>query len=1004
MVNHFFKYASILALLLGFCLEGQATHIRAADITAIRLGSSPNGTTYRIILTAYTDRGAPQQVKFGNGTLSFGDGSDPIIRPREQFNIGADGVGVPRPGADPRAISLIEEFDTLGNDIEFNQIEFRHTFASSFAVFRISYQEPNRNEGILNMANSVNTPFYVETIIRLDGFLGQNNTPRFTVPPIDFGCTFEKFEHNPGAFDVDGDFLRYRLVVPQQNINVEVGAYRFPNEAPLSESQDDGTVPPIFNIDQEGLVTWNSPALQGEYNIAFVVEEFRIFDTDTIFLGSVVRDMQIIVEACENDPPELEVPPDTCILAGTSLEADIRATDPNDDGILIEGFGGPFEVDPRATLVPDQVFQPSPAISQFTWNTNCFNVRESPYEAVFKATDNGIPNLVDFDTWGIQVIAPAPVLDTAIVIPGRQIVLQWRPYEQCSNATTIQIWRRIDSFDFIPEGCNVGIPPEGGYTLIATVPVMEGGEFTTRFIDDNNGNGLNFGANYCYRLVAAFPEPLRGESYASEEKCGAIAADAPIITNVTVVSTDDTEGITQVRWVPPLDVDTLEVRPPFHYQLLRGEGFFAENQPVLLPAEPILDTLFEDTGLNTDFSVYNYRVLLYGSAENGNAESMPADTGDLASSVLLSPNPQAAEIQLNWGANVPWTNQSQRFPFHYIFRDNVLSGNPDQLVLIDSVNVVNNGFEYFDDGRFNGVPLSDQIEYCYFVTTVGTYGNDSLPQLDNLRNNSQIVCLTPNDTIPPCPPVSFRFEPSQLIDCVNDDYIANTPCNINVFETVIEWQIDEDPACIDEINFFNVYFSPTGREGTYTLLDQVVGTTQFIHTRDDESLAGCYQISTVDRAGNESELSEPICRDNCVNYQLPNVFTPGGDNCNDLFQAFHEPLSGEELCGGGQGGGEGGEIIDFRQVCPRFVEYVLFTVVNRWGRVVFEYDSRNANPSLGLDPILINWDGKNNDGVELATGVYYYTAEVKFTVLNPDESVRTFKSWVHLLRDTDPVE
>jgi hypothetical protein len=1003
MQKRFLSYILLAVVLFWGISDAKATHIRAADITAIRLGSSPNGITYRVIITAYTDRGAPAQVKFGNGVLSFGDGSDPIIRPREQFTI-SGGVGTPRPGGDPRAVSLIEEFDTLGNDVEFNQIIFEHTFAAGFAAFRISYQEPNRNEGILNMSNSVNTPFYVETIVRLDDFLGPNNTPRFTIPPIDFGCTFEVFEHNPGAFDVDGDSLAYRLVIPQQDINVEVGAYRFPNEPPLSESQDDGSVPPIFNIDQEGLVTWNSPGLEGEYNIAFVVEEWRVLEIQgeriPNFLGSVVRDMQIIVEICENDPPEIQVPDDTCILAGTNLVDIITATDPNNDAVLIEGFNGPFEVNPTATLQPLGIFQPTPATSLFEWNTDCFNVRRSAYEAVFKATDNGVPNLVDFDTWAINVIAPAPVLDTAMVLPGNRIELQWQPYADCPNASGIQVWRRIDSFDFDPSGCNVGIPDGSGYELITTLPVMEGGDFVTSFIDDDNGELLNFGANYCYRLVAVFPEPTGGESYASNEKCGAIAADVPIITNVTVIETSDSEGRVQVRWIPPLDVDTLEVRPPFRYQLIRNEGLTSSASGQLLPAEPTLDTLFEDTGLNTEFNAYNYQVILFGSDLNGNLISTPADTGDAASSVLLQPNPQASSIELSWQAEVPWTNASQRFPSHFIFRDNVNPSSPEQLVLIDSANVINNGFEYVDDGRFNNTPLSDQIEYCYFVTTVGTYGNDEIPALDNLRNNSQIVCLTPNDTIAPCPPIFFAFEPGQLIDCEQDDFVGNTPCNQNVFETTLQWEIDDRAACVDEINFFNIYFSLTGREGTYELLDQVSGSTSFTHIRDDRSLAGCYRISSVDRAGNESELSEPLCRDNCPNYQLPNIFTPGGDNCNDLFQAFHEPPAGEPLCGGGTGGGEGGDLVDFRDVCPRFVEYVNFTVVNRWGRVVFDYDSRNADPSSGLDPILINWNGKDNEGTDLPTGVYYYTAEVKFVVLNPDESVRTFKSWVHLLRDT----
>ena len=71
----------------------------------------------------------------------------------------------------------------------------------------VSYFEQNRNDGILNMDNSIDTPFFIETEILIDPFFGLNNTPVLLIPPIDNGAVGIKYIHNPGAFDTDGDSL-----------------------------------------------------------------------------------------------------------------------------------------------------------------------------------------------------------------------------------------------------------------------------------------------------------------------------------------------------------------------------------------------------------------------------------------------------------------------------------------------------------------------------------------------------------------------------------------------------------------------------------------------------------------------------------------------------------------------------------------------------------------------------------------------------------------------------
>ena len=81
--------------------------------------------------------------------------------------------------------------------------------------------------------------------------------------------------------------------------------------------------------------------------------------------------------------------------------------------------------------------------------------------------------------------------------------------------------------------------------------------------------------------------------------------------------------------------------------------------------------------------------------------------------------------------------------------------------------------------------------------------------------------------------------------------------------------------------------------------------------------------------------------------------------------------------------------------CARFVESVRVTIVNRWGREVFEYDSDDGQ---GENTILIDWDGRSNEGTPLASGVYYYVADVVFDVLDPETAEEQFSGWVHLRR------
>jgi len=947
-------------LLLGISRMAHATHLRAGEITVERLNCT--SLTFKITITVYTNTGS--SIQFGDGVLDFGDGSDPHVTPTVPNTLRPD----------------------LGPNVGTVSYSVTHTYPGP-SRYIISYLEPNRNGGILNMFNSVETRFYLETIINIDPFLGCDNSPKLLVPPIDKGCTGAAFYHNPGAYDPDGDSLSYEFTVPKKEKDSDVNNYRDPNAKEFYDriGLDYGTAnenangTPTFTINSRtGTIIWDSPGAPGEYNIAFLIKEWRKIAGVWVLLGSVTRDMQIVVEDCNNKRPELIVPADICVEAGTTVKEDIFGFDPDSDSVKIEAFSEIFNITPSpATWSPNPAkFQASGpnknAVLKFVWNTKCEHIQEQNYQVVFKVSDKPKqgPSLVQFKTWNIKVVAPAPKWqDLQLDLNTRSANLKWVPYV-CQTAEIMQVWRRVDKYEYTPPECVTGMPDFLGYTKIAEVPIAQ-----STYKDTNGGKGLAVGAQYCYRLVAVFPLPGGGESYVSKDTCLLpILADAPVITNVTVDKTNSTSGQITVKWRSPFDISKAQFPPPYSYEVYRSEGFSGGTK-VIAHTGKLTDSTFVDTGINTADKVFNYYVMCYD--KNGTK----VDTSFTASSVRLETKSQLQQIQLTWAFDVPWSNRTQDYPRHLIYRG-ASGATESQMVLIDSIDVNEGSFTYLDSGQYQNTPLKETDTYCYRVMTRGAYGNPKIKE--PLLNFSQIICAQPNDNIPPCQPVLATE--GLGVDC--EAFIQNSSCNTSTFSNILKWNRPTDAACKADIRSYTVYYYPEVGSKDSTLLAENVRDTFYIDS-NIPSYARCYKVSAVDRSGNESLLSESFCFDNCPHYELPNVFTPNGDNCNELFSAYSDRAivdeNGNDACGPV-------DLVDNKRRCARFVKDVHFTVVNRWGSEVFNYQSG------GERTIYIDWNGKDDNGKELSSGVYYYVAEVTFDVVDPAKRNQTIRGWVQLIR------
>lgn len=162
-----------------------------------------------------------------------------------------------------------------------------------------------------------------------------------------------------------------------------------------------------------------------------------------------------------------------------------------------------------------------------------------------------------------------------------------------------------------------------------------------------------------------------------------------------------------------------------------------------------------------------------------------------------------------------------------------------------------------------------------------------------------------------------------------------------------------------EITFENN--STNGTEHTWSFGDgtspTVNNNTGFTYNYPDE-IGGIYEVVLVVTNGACTDTTKAMITiiSPDPEYEIPNTFTPNGDNQNDAFK-----------------------LVSYTNV-----EKLEVVVLNRWGNVVFE--------SNDVD---FEWNGKvKTSGPECSEGVYFY--KITFTGLNKNETIET--GYVHLTR------
>ncbi|MEM7374724.1 MAG: gliding motility-associated C-terminal domain-containing protein [Bacteroidota bacterium] len=413
------KYWLFLPILTTLVIVGSsektsATHAMGADLQYECLG----GSTYRITLTIYRD--------------CLGS----ALTPTQNIGFQSDSCGIPRFIMQANRTSITElsplcpaqqPLSTCNNGIlpgvEQHVYEMIYTFPSQCPDWQISWHLCCRNLAITNSVITNNTRIYIEAFLDNKNILC-NNSPFFTTPPVPYLCDGQPFSFNNGAVDPDGDSLGFELINPLDFLAIQGQTTPVPYDAGFSPSYPMATNPPqSFNFDQNsGQISFTPSGLQ-QGIVALLVTEYR----NGVAIGSTMRDLQMIVINCLNQPPVIAPPTNVTggqfngntfsVCAGNTLTFDIGGSDPDPDLLTITD-NLPFSV-PGATLNTNGS---NPWTGNFSWPTSLSDT--GSYYFVIQAEDDGCP-IQSGTSVGYHI-----VVETGEILPPQEVLI-------CPNTDSI---------------------------------------------------------------------------------------------------------------------------------------------------------------------------------------------------------------------------------------------------------------------------------------------------------------------------------------------------------------------------------------------------------------------------------------------------------------------------------------------------------------------------------------------------------------------------------------
>ncbi len=344
-----------LNLLLLFILgnlsavgRGTLMYISAEPITC-------NNHGYNIEITQFSYNGST--VIFGGLEIVYGDGRVESYPDSEFTTIVED---------DNRAITKYVK---------------KHVFQGP-GVYNINARFFNRSADIVNMKNSVNTPFYVRTMIRIDPFLGCNATPELENFPLT-NKSNAPYLHDFSFIDDEDDSLSFHFTTPLQDMGIPVIDYWLPQDY---DSERHNRISKISIDPFQGSLFLNSQSLENDYTLALIINEWRKVGGVYYQMSSSTFDFQMEFRETENNYPAFQGLQDTAIIIDRPFVHEIIISDPENDSIRINEYGNFFQLRNILNEI-NYKYELGPVTKRMEFTPGKSLVRNRPYKVIYSATD-----------------------------------------------------------------------------------------------------------------------------------------------------------------------------------------------------------------------------------------------------------------------------------------------------------------------------------------------------------------------------------------------------------------------------------------------------------------------------------------------------------------------------------------------------------------------------------------------------------------------------------------
>ena len=386
-MNFRFIYLLIIVLTSIFPFkESYATHAAGMDISFECVARNSTSDFYKITVSFYRDcnnSAAPGSLDI-EYTSSCGSGFESMLLTAGPTYITPTCTQSGSPCSGTSSLVEIEEYKyekliTLDHCDDW--------------VFNVCLA--NRNGVITTIVQPANEQLCVQAELNNLNFC--NNSPTYTEYPAPYICVNEPFCYNNGAFDPDGDSLVYSLVTP---LAYDFATGTLDNVQYLPGYSVNNPITGTTTFDPSSGNLCMTATAQDIGIVAMKISEYR----NGVFIGSVIRDIQIIILPCTTVPPVLSGfngnPPDVtnssslddslnlCADFGDTITFSIDASIGSSNNKIMSWSG--ISSTPNASFNITNNFSNNPS-GTFFWVPQPTDVQNSPISFNITVQDDACP-------------------------------------------------------------------------------------------------------------------------------------------------------------------------------------------------------------------------------------------------------------------------------------------------------------------------------------------------------------------------------------------------------------------------------------------------------------------------------------------------------------------------------------------------------------------------------------------------------------------------------------